>query len=67
MDIGKSCKQAMFDSEMRAKQVADKMGCGIDRVYQLRRTRISASCDSLERLAAAFDMSVSEFVALGEK
>ena len=66
MHIGKSTRKAMFEQELKAAEVAERMGYGIDRVYQLRRTRISASATSIEKLAEAFGMKVSEFIALGE-
>lgn len=66
MHIGKSVRIALVKQGLTVKDLAERMKVGVDRVYQLRRTRISASCDAIEKLAKAFDMPVSEFIALGE-
>jgi DNA-binding Xre family transcriptional regulator len=66
LDIGKSLRKAMADRNMRAGEVAAKAAITVDRVYQIRQTKFSASCDVLDRLAFALDMKVSELIALGE-
>ena len=66
MHIGKSFRIAVVKTGLSVDDIAKKMDVGKDRVYQLRRTRISTTCTHLEKLAKAFGMKVSEFIELGE-
>jgi hypothetical protein len=66
MHVGNSFKIAAIKTGLTPAIIAERMGVKVDRVYQLRRTRVSTTCTHLERLAAAFRMKVSDFIALGE-
>lgn len=65
MNLKKSVKQACINADMKQKDLAEKLGM---KPQQLNCTiaRNSTSFSMLARLAAAFDMKVSEFIALGE-
>lgn len=65
MNLRKSVKQACINADMKQKDLAEKLGM---KPQQLNCTiaRNSTSFAMLTRLAAAFDMKVSEFIALGE-
>ena len=65
MNLKKSVKQACINADMKQKDLAEKLGM---KPQQLNCTiaRNSTSFAMLARLAAAFDMKVSEFIALGE-
>lgn len=65
MNLRKSVKQACINADMKQKDLAEKLGM---KPQQLNCTmaRNSTSLSMLARLAAAFDMKVSEFIALGE-
>lgn len=65
MNLRKSVKQACINADMKQKDLAEKLGM---KPQQLNCTiaRNSTSFAMLARLAAAFDMKVSEFIALGE-
>ena len=65
MDIGKSLRHAMINNDLKAKDVAELTGLNtrtITNMYKLP----TCSNSSLKKLAEAFNMSVSEFIALGE-
>jgi transcriptional regulator with XRE-family HTH domain len=65
MNVGKSIKVALAKRGVTQVDMAKKMGCGRVWLSRLANSR-SASMNTVEELAAAFDMKVSEFVALGE-
>lgn len=65
MNIGKSLKISLLKNNMEQSDLAEKLG-----IHQSNISRI-ANCktittETLERLAVAFNMKVSEFVAVGE-
>jgi len=65
MNLKKSIKQACLDKDVTQKSVSEKLG--IDPMtLQVIGRRNSASLDTLKKLANAFDMKLSEFIALGE-
>lgn len=65
MNIGKSIKIALAKKGMKSKDLAEKLGVTGPTVSTMT-TRPTASGQMLTKLAESFDMSVSEFVALGE-
>ncbi len=65
MNIGKSLKVAMAVNERDTKWVADELDASVSWVNMLKN-QPGAQASTLEKLAVMFDMSVSEFVALGE-
>jgi len=65
MNIGKSLKISLLKNNMEQSDLAQKLG-----IHQSNISRI-ANCktittETLERIAGAFNMKVSEFVAIGE-
>lgn len=66
MNIGKSIKIALAKKGMKSKDLAKVLGVTGPTVSTMT-TRTTASGQMLNRLAAAFDMPVSEFVALAEE
>lgn len=65
MDIGKSIKVALALKGMRSKELAQALGVTQPTVSTMCY-RATSSGHMLIRLADAFGMKVSEFVALGE-
>lgn len=65
MNIGKSIKVALAKKGMKSKDLAKILGVTGPTVSTMT-TRTTASGQMLSRLAEAFDMPVSDFVALGE-
>lgn len=65
MNIGKSLKIALLKHNMEQSDLAEKIG-----IHQSNISRISCgktiTTETLGRLAAAFNMKVSEFLAIGE-
>lgn len=65
MNIGKSLKMALLKNDMEQIDLADKVG-----IHQSNISKISCgktiTTETLERLAKAFSMSVSDFIKLGE-
>lgn len=66
MNIGKSIKVALAKNGMRGKELAEKLGVTQSTV-SLMTSRETASGSMLKQLADVFEMSVSEFVKLGEE
>lgn len=66
MNVGKSIKVALAKAGMSQKELALKLECGQVWISRLANSR-SADFKTVERLAGALDMKVSEFVALGEE
>jgi transcriptional regulator with XRE-family HTH domain len=65
MNIGKSIRKALIDRDMRQNQLAAKMGVGVRWMSRMANSRV-ASMQTVEALANQFDMTVSEFIKLGE-
>jgi transcriptional regulator with XRE-family HTH domain len=65
MNIGKSIRKALIDRDMRQNQLAAKMGVGVRWMSRMANSRV-ASMQTVEALAKQFDMTVSEFIKLGE-
>jgi len=65
VNIGKSIRKALIDHDMRQNQLAAKMGVGVRWMSRLANSR-TTSMQTVETLAAQFDMTVSEFIKLGE-
>jgi len=66
MNVGKSLKVALAKAGLSQRELAAKLGCGPVWISRLAN-RPSADIRTIEQLAAAFDMKVSEFLALGEE
>ena len=65
MNIGKSIKMAKVERELNFYQLAELMGLSVAQVAALS-AKPHASCKNIEKLAKAFNMKASEFIALGE-
>jgi len=65
VNLRKSIKQALLNKGMSQKDLAIKLDMRETSMSQLA-AQTSCTGATLQKLAAAFDMKVSEFVALGE-
>jgi DNA-binding Xre family transcriptional regulator len=65
MDIGKSIRVALAQKNIRRSDLAGKLGCVRSNVTQMCTTGKVRS-ETLKRLAEIFEMSVSDFIKLGE-
>jgi len=65
VDIGKSIRHAKIDRDWNNTDLAEHTGMHI-RVVQRLCYEENCSGATLRKLAEAFDMSVSELIALGE-
>lgn len=66
MNLRKSVMIALASKEMKQKDLADQLGMSQGSMSQLVNQK-SCTGATLQKLAGAFDMKVSEFVALGEE
>lgn len=66
MNLRKSVMVAMAQRDMKQKDVADKIGISQGSMSQLMG-QVSCTGATLVKLASAFGLKVSEFVALGEE
>lgn len=65
MNVGKSIKHALVKCDMNQTQLAEKLSLTRVWMNRLANSR-TASMATVEMLASAFDMKVSDFLALGE-
>ena len=65
MNIGKSLKMAMLHNDWNYILLAKLMELSESQTRALA-SKPHASCKNIERLAKAFNMKPSEFIALGE-
>lgn len=65
MDIGKSIRIALAEKNITRAVLASKLGCGRPNVTQMCSSGRVRS-ETLKRLAEVFEMSVSDFIKLGE-
>lgn len=65
MNLRKSAMVAMAHRNMKQKDLADQLGMSRGSMSQLL-SQTSCTGATLQKLAGAFSMKVSEFVALGE-
>ena len=65
MDIGRSTKIALAISGHNNEWLANQIGVTASQASRIKGQK-SVSCPTLEGLSKAFDMKVSEFIALGE-
>jgi len=66
MNIGKSIKIALVKKGMEQRKLARKIKLSTVTTSKLANIKAPCKQKTLEALAKAFDMPVSEFVALGE-
>lgn len=67
MDIGKSIRLALAEKNERQPWLADKMGVTRAYVNRMANGVTVPGGKTIERIAGIFGMTVSEFIALGEK
>ena len=65
MNISKSIGHCLDDTGMKKKKLAEKLGVSVQTISTLSKAE-KCSGDMLDRLATAFNMPVSKFIALGE-
>lgn len=65
MNLGKSIQIARAKRGLQVKELAEKLGMKPTSLSQLS-SQDSCTGATLQKLAKAFDMKVSEFIALGE-
>lgn len=65
MNVGKSIRIALAMKGMKQKDLAEKLGIRAPSLSQLASQK-SCTGDTISKLADAFDMPASEFIALGE-
>ena len=65
MDISKSIQHCLDDTGIKKLKLAEKLGVSQQTVSTLMKSE-KCTGDMLNKLAEAFNMPVSEFVALGE-
>lgn len=66
MNLKKSIKQACLNKEVTQKAIAEKLEFSPTQLQVIMR-RNSASTEMLLRISKAFEMKLSEFIALGEE
>lgn len=66
MNVGKSIKVALAQRGMTQKALAEQLGMSQSSMSQLAAQE-SCTGATLNKLAAAFGIPVSEFVAIGER
>lgn len=65
MNVGKSTKIALVKNDRSQGWLAEQLGVSRQRATAIANSE-TVGAKILERLAAVFNMSVSEFIALGE-
>lgn len=65
MNVGKSLKVALAKKGMRQNELAEQMQVSRQWIGKLANSE-KAGMGSVELLASAFDMSVGDFIKLGE-
>ena len=67
MNLGKSIKMALVQSEMSAIDLAKRTGLSDAQISLLSNNKRNASAKTLEKIAKAFGMRVSELIYIGEQ
>jgi len=65
MNIGRSTKVALAQRDKKTAWLCEQLGVSRQQAHGIT-VRASASASTIERLAKAFNLKPSEFVALGE-
>lgn len=66
MNVGKSIKIALAQQEKNTRWLSEKMGVQLPQVSKLAVSK-HANGSTIDKISEAFEMSSSEFIALGEK
>lgn len=66
MIVGKSIQIALVKQDMTRADLVSKAKVTNSYLSRVIKNQVSPTIVTVERLASAFDMSVSEFIALGE-
>ena len=67
MNVGKSIKLALINSDMKSKDLAAKMGVSPSYISGLANASKNPSITTVMRISLALGLQVSEFIALGEE
>lgn len=67
MDISKSLKLALIKNDITSRELARHINVSEQWLSRIRTGHEQASMKLVLKLADYFDLSVSEFIALGEK
>lgn len=65
MNIGKSLKIALLQNDMEQSDLAEKLGIHQSNISRIANCKVITT-ETLGRLAKAFNMKVSDFIAIGE-
>jgi len=66
MDIGKSIRVALAERDKKASWLADELGIERQNITRIIKTG-KASTGTMEKIANALEINLSELIALGEK
>tara|TARA_R100000541_G_scaffold45726_3_gene52745 strand:+ start:142 stop:342 length:201 start_codon:yes stop_codon:yes gene_type:complete len=66
MDIKKSIEHFMYELRLNQNQLAIKAKMDVSTLSLIRNQRRSPNLDSLNKIATACEVKVSEFIAAGE-
>ena len=65
MDIGKSTRIALAQRDKSSSWLAELLGVTRQQISSIRKST-TANSSTIEKLAAAFELKASEFIALSE-
>lgn len=66
MDIKKSIEHFMYELRINQNQLANNSGIDVSSLSLIRRGLRSPNLDSLNKIAGACNVKLSEFIAAGE-
>lgn len=66
MNVGKSIKIALAQREKNTRWLSEAMDVSLPQISNLAKTK-HANGSTIDKVAEAFGMTSSEFIALGEK
>jgi transcriptional regulator with XRE-family HTH domain len=67
MNIRKSINKALAQKDKPDMWLVERMGVKQQRLSSIKNSKANPTMATVEAVAAALDMSVSEFIALGEE
>lgn len=66
-DVAKALRVALAMKNMKRFELAEKVGVSVNHMSRLATGTVPLQGELMNKVAAALDMRVSEFVALGEE
>lgn len=66
MNFGKSIKHALIERDLKAKDLADKLGVSPSYISSLSNNKRSPSLNTVLRFSNALNYKLSDFISLGE-